>query len=157
MVLSRWCVGILLDTRSANVSFVWCEQKISYCGRQRDAIEAKVEVAEEDSELKCWFYANRYTNMYSMRGATEWTQASAFETSHQMAVRNPIFVWWQYFEMFTILPKDQHLHYVSVRFFWQNIEEPRLLFVPPSPMFAQYSSTFGDNTPRLAICYSRLP
>lgn len=73
-MLSRWCVGILVDTRSAGLTVVWFEQELFYCRRLRDAIDANMKGAEKDSELQCWFFNNPYTNMYCIHGGTHRTK-----------------------------------------------------------------------------------
>lgn len=50
-VQSRWCVGIRVDTRLADMPFVRCEQEPFYCSNWRDAINANMEVAERDPKL----------------------------------------------------------------------------------------------------------
>lgn len=63
-VLSRWCLGILVDFRFADIQFVRCEQKLFYCRKLRDTIDANMEVAGEDPGLQCWFLDKPYTSMY---------------------------------------------------------------------------------------------
>lgn len=46
--LGRRCVGILVDARFADMPFVWYTQKLSYCRRSRDAIDANVKVTAGD-------------------------------------------------------------------------------------------------------------
>lgn len=50
--------------RFAGVPFVWCEQKLSYSRRLRDDIDATMEVTKRYPELKRWFSAKPYTDMY---------------------------------------------------------------------------------------------
>lgn len=69
-VLSWWRVGILVDSHSAKMPFARCEQKLSYCPLLWGAIDAKMEVADGDSELQCWFFDKPQANMYLKRGGT---------------------------------------------------------------------------------------
>lgn len=73
-VLSQWCVGIFVDTRSADMSFARWDQELSNCCKLRDALDAYTEVAEGDPELQCWLFEKLFTSMYFMCGGTHPTR-----------------------------------------------------------------------------------
>lgn len=110
-----------------------------------NAIDANVEEAERDPELKYWFIKKPYANMYLMRDGTHRTRALKTEIRHLTAVRNSIFVRWYNLRIFAVPPKDRHLHYVSAPAFLKIIEAHRILCVPSPPMFTYYSSAIGNN------------
>lgn len=86
-----------------------------------------------------------YTNMLLMRGGSQCSRALELEIRRRTAVRNLTIVEWHNLEMFAAPPKDQHLHYMSVPAFRQTTEPPRMLCMRSPPLFASYSSTFGNN------------
>lgn len=106
-------------------------------------------MVEGDPELHCRFFDEPYTNIYPMRGGSHKARALKFEICHRTAVCSPVFVEQHNLEMFAALPEDSHFHYVSVSAFLQNVDAPCMLCVLLPPMFAYYSSAFGDNAPRL--------
>lgn len=106
-----------------------------------------MEVSKGDPELQCWFFGKPYTDMYLMRGGTHQPRALEFKMCHGTSVRNPISVGWHKRVMFMVLPRDRHLHYVSVPASWQNVEVSCMLCIPSPPLIAYCSNAFGDNTP----------
>lgn len=119
-VLSWWCGGILVDTRFADMPLVRCEQKLPYCPRVRNTIDANMDVVEGDPELRCSFFDRPYTNMYLMCGGTHWTKALEFEIRQRTPVRSSIFVRWRKMDMFAVSLKYRHCHYVFAPAIWRN-------------------------------------
>lgn len=150
-LLSQYCVGILVDTCSADLPFVPCEQGSFYCYRRRDAIDANMEVAEGDPGLQCWLFDELYTNMYFMCGGKHETSASKFESRWRTALCNSIFMGWQKLEMFAALPRDWYLHYVCVPSFWRKWYASHILCVQLPSMFAYESSAFGSSARRFGF------
>lgn len=92
VMLGRWRVRILIETRFMDMIFAWCEQKLLYCCQFRDEIDAKLEAVEGDSDLWCWFFDKPYKNLYLMHDSTHRTRALQPKVSQRTAVRHPVFV-----------------------------------------------------------------
>lgn len=78
------------------------------------AIDASMEVAVGNPELQCWLFEKPFTSMYLRRGGNRQTWVLKFEICHRMAVRSLILVGCLNSEMFGVLPKDRHQHFVTV-------------------------------------------
>lgn len=128
--------------------FAWCEQEFFYCRRLRDAISANTEGKGGDLEIQCWLFDWSYTDTYLMCGETHRTRTLEAEICERAAVRNLIFAGCHNFETFAVLSKDSYCRYVSVSAFWGICEASRILCVSSPPIFAYYSSGFGDDTKR---------
>lgn len=143
--LSRWFVGILVDTQLAGMQFIRSEQKISNYRKFRYATDAYIMVAEGDLELLFQSIENPNTSMYLLRGGTHQTRGLELEIRHRTSVRIPTLVGWCNLEMFAVSPKDCHRHCATVPAFWQSLKTHRILCVPLPSMFVYYYNTFADN------------
>lgn len=90
-VISRRCVEKLFKTRSADKTPVLYEQKLLYCCKLRDAIDANREVVKRDPELQFWYFNTPYTNLYFMRCSTHRRRVLEFEVRQRTAAGSPIF------------------------------------------------------------------
>lgn len=50
-MLKKWFAGNLIDVRFVDMSFTRCEQEVSYYHRLRNAIDARMEIKDEDPQL----------------------------------------------------------------------------------------------------------
>lgn len=117
MLLSQTCFRIHVNTRFANMPFVWCERGLLYCRCLRDAIDANGKVAEKGPKLQCRFFDKPHFNMYLMRGRTHRARSMEFVTRHWTAMRKPVFVKWHSLEVPAVPTMDRHQYYVSVPVF----------------------------------------
>lgn len=100
----RGCVETLINTHFENMLFVRFEQEMPYCRRLQDAIDARMEVAEDDPRLQRWFFDKPYMNLYLVHGGTHRTKALKIEVCQRTAVHNPMFVEWHNLKMFAVPP-----------------------------------------------------
>lgn len=133
-----------MNNRSVDMLFVRCKQELPYCRRLKFAISANTEMTKEDLEPQCWLFDEPYTNMYLICGGTHRTRAVGIGTRHRVAVRYPIFVRWNNLTMFAVPRLNRYQYYVSVSAFWQNLEAPCIMCIPPHPIFAYYFRAFGE-------------
>lgn len=64
MVLKKWCVRFSIDARFADKPYIRLNEEVWYCHKLRDAIDAGMEVEDEDPQLQCWFFGKQYTSKY---------------------------------------------------------------------------------------------
>lgn len=88
------------------MTFVQCEQKLSYLRRLRDDMCAYVNVAEADPELKRWFFDMPCANIFLMRSGIHWKLVLVFEICKRTTVRNSVLVGWHNFEMVAVPSKN---------------------------------------------------
>lgn len=155
-MLSRWCAGILVDNRFADMQLVWCEQDLSYCLYLQDAIDTNMEVAKGDPELQYWGFEDPYRSRYLIRAGIHRERALELKICHSTAVRYTIFVGRHHLEVSAVPSKDPHRHYVVVPTFSQNLEAHRTLCVPSPPMLPIILAPLVATLRGLAICYARL-
>lgn len=97
-VLRKWCAGIIIDARFADMLFIRCEQEILNCHTLWGAFDAKMEAKDGDPQLRRWFFQKWYASHYSMHGGSHRTRTMAFEAHHCMAVCSFSFVGWRHLE-----------------------------------------------------------
>lgn len=147
-MISRWCVGILVDARFADMPFVRYEQELPNRRRLWYVSDATMAVAEGDPGLQSWFFEKSYTSVYYIRSGTHQARNLRnleFEICDRAAMHNSVFVGWHNLVTFALPPKNCHRRFVTVPAFWQNSVAHRMLCVWTPFMFAYYSSAFGDN------------
>lgn len=155
-VLMRWCVGMLIDMRHADMPFVRCEQEFPYCRRIRDLLASDATVRVGNPDLEYWFFDKSYAGNYMLHGGLHRKRSLDIKVCQRTSARNPLFVGWHNLELFEVPPLERRKYYLEVSEFWREWEPPRLLCVPTPAVFSNYTRAIGDDTPRVSPLFRKI-
>lgn len=107
-VLNKWGTQIMIDARFADMPLICCEERISYCCKLQDVIDARMKVEKEDFRLKCWFFDKPYMSNYFMYSGSYHMCRLEVEARQCSAAFNPPYVDWHRLKRFSVTQIQQH-------------------------------------------------
>lgn len=105
-VMARWCAGILVFLRYADMPYVRCDQKVGYFSGLRDHSESSATAREGDPDFEYWPLDNPYMKLYLFHRGLHRMRLLELEVRQRRSGRNALFVGWHNLEMFAVPPQQ---------------------------------------------------